>query len=330
MAMLALLFALFLSPTTAPAEDAVDLIAFGSCIRETRDAPALEAAAAMKPDVFLFLGDNVYADTNDPAEMQESYDALAKQPGFVALRQNARILAVWDDHDYGRNDGGVDWPFKWTAKKLMLDFFDEPADSPRRARDGTYDSVTIGPDGRRVQFLLLDTRWFRSPLHRDPTTDRRRYVPHPADDVTLLGEEQWAWLENELKKPADVRVIATSIQLLPTEHGFEKWANLPKDRDRLLRLIRDKPGVVVLSGDRHSGEISLGEGVVEVTASALNQFRSRSSADEPNRFRHGPLVLDPNFGTMRIEWAKNRILVALRDSQGEVVVSNFLPIEQPK
>ncbi len=324
--MLSLLLAALLSLVAPPpAEAPVERVAFGSCLRENRPAPVWEQVNAYRPDTFVWLGDNIYGDTDDMQTMADKYAKLGAMPGYGRLRDSARILYIWDDHDYGKNDAGREWLLKDAAKKVMLDFFGEPADSPRRQRDGNYDSVTLGPDGRRVQFVLLDTRSFRSPLERDPDADRKTYVGDTSPEATILGEAQWAWLEEVLTEPAEVRVICTSIQLLADGHRFEKWANFPRERERLLDLLKDVPDAIVLSGDRHSGEMSLyayadSRVLPEITASALNQ--NRGAQDEPNRYRAGPLVTDANFGTLTIDWNEHLAIVELRDAlTGEPVHS---------
>ena len=78
----------------------------------------------------------------------------------------------------------------------------------------------------------------------------------------MLGEDQWAWLEEQLRTPAEVRLIASSIQVVAEDHGWEKWMNFPHERERLYRLIRETraEGVVFLSGDRHLAELSMMDG----------------------------------------------------------------------
>ena len=310
-----------------PAADAaVTRVAFGSCLQQNRPAPILDAINAFAPDTFVFLGDNVYGDTRDMARLAAAYRTLGETPGYRALREHARVLAVWDDHDMGENDAGREYPHKAESKRIMLDFFGEPPDSPRRAREGNYGSVTLGPPGRRVQFVLLDTRWFRDPLKEDPSAERKTYVPNDDPEATLLGGRQWSWLEETLTAPAEVRVICTSLQVFSDKHRFEKWGNFPRERARLIELLRKRAGdVLILSGDRHSGEISVdqwhdgrrGNVMVEVTASALNQTRTREGGrDEPNDYRAGPILYAPNFGTLEIDWDARLVTVSLRDEQG--------------
>ena len=54
------------------------------------------------------------------------------------MQKATRVLATWDDHDYGENDAGSEYPLKETSKQIFLDFFGVAKDSPRRERDGVY------------------------------------------------------------------------------------------------------------------------------------------------------------------------------------------------
>jgi hypothetical protein len=114
----------------------IERVAFGSCLDEEKTPPPWDDIRARRPDVFMMLGDNVYADTEagvyvgpNVEVMQRSYAALAAQPSFQALRAETPTLAVWDDHDYGINDGGVENPIKHEAKEIFSKFFDIPADA---------------------------------------------------------------------------------------------------------------------------------------------------------------------------------------------------------
>lgn len=115
---LILTLALWLSLTSQAAERS---IAFGSCLRQWQPQPIWDAILAAEPDTFVFVGDNVYTDTGpnalrrEPQRIGASYDALARNPGFQALRAQVPIYATWDDHDYGQNDAGADYPYKEEA-----------------------------------------------------------------------------------------------------------------------------------------------------------------------------------------------------------------------
>ena len=139
-------------------------IGFGSCSDETKPQPIWDAILAKPFDLFMFLGDNIYADTRDMEVLRAKYAMLGKEPGFIQLRKTTPIVAVWDDHDFGENDAGGDYPFKEQSRQRFFEFWGEPADSPRRDRDGVYASYVFGPPGKRVQVILPDLRYNRTPL----------------------------------------------------------------------------------------------------------------------------------------------------------------------
>ena len=316
-------------------------IALGSCARQNQPQSIWDVIAAAKPELFLFLGDNIYGDSNDMKVLRAKYAQLAAKPGFKKLRVTCPILATWDDHDYGADDAGSEYPMKVESQKVFLDFFKEPADSQRRQREGVYDAKVYGPDGQRVQIILLDTRYFRGPLKPKPRMKGKgtRYVPNPDTSVTMLGDAQWKWLGEQLRVPAEVRIIASSIQVVSEEHDSEKWMNLPHERERLYRLIRDTGahGVFFISGDVHRGEISAMDGGVgyplyDLTSSGLTEgsITKVKSADWPNRHRIGTLDSTTNFGVIEFDWSRKDPLIRLqiRDDAGDVCLQRKVPLSE--
>ncbi|MEI6240694.1 MAG: alkaline phosphatase D family protein [Planctomycetia bacterium] len=321
-------------------------IAAGSCIRQDKPQPIWRAVAAFEPDVLLLLGDTIYGDSEDMAVLRAKYAALAADPGFAPLRARVPIVAVWDDHDYGANDAGREYPRRRESQQVFLDFFGVAADSPLRRQEGIHRAIVVGPPGRRVQFICLDTRFHRSPLAAIPKPERRQgegpYRPTDDPDATVLGAEQWRWLAGVLAEPAEVRIVLSSIQVAATEHHWEQWGNFPAERARLLRTLRESGarGIVVVSGDRHSAEISriapgadaLDYPLYDLTASSLNQPQSSGRRDEPNRHRLGPRFRDPNFGTLELDWedpaAGPVVTLAIRDAAGGVVHAERVPLAE--
>lgn len=326
------LFACATKPSRPP-EQPIDLIATGSCLRQWKPQPVWEGIRKVGPDLLLLVGDNVYADTRDPAEMRAAYQQLAADPAYQRLKASVPILATWDDHDYGEDNAGAEYPMKAVSRDLFLDFFGVAENHPVRERQGVYRSETFGPPNRLVQVILLDTRYFRSPLKiGEPHShcQRQTLVPNKDPGAAILGGEQWRWLETQLEQPAAIRILVSSIQVIPNQHCFEKWANFPYERERLLDLIASTGanGVVLVSGDRHLGEISrlddprLPYPLYELTASGLNSAGAREG--ETNRFRVSPenVRLD-HFGTIRIDWKQNPpgIRLELRGINGELLQS---------
>jgi alkaline phosphatase D len=311
---------------SAQARRPLTRIAFGSCAEQADSQPIWDAILAYKPELFIFGGDNVYGDFNsaDAGPLRKAYATANAIAGYNKLRDRVSHLAVWDDHDYGLNDGGGDFPHKAVSKDLFLDFWKVPPSDVRRTREGIYDSQIIGPPGMRVQIILLDMRWFRSPLK---LTDQRgapgkeRYLPDPDPAKTMLGETQWMWLAGELRKPAELRLLVSSIQVLAEGHGWERWGNFPLERQKLFDAIRDSRanGVVLLSGDRHIGALYREAPadmppLYEATSSGIN--KAFSAAKEPGPNRLGALYAAPNFGVVDIDWWARKVTLALRDEAG--------------
>jgi alkaline phosphatase D len=291
-------------------------IAFGSCGSQEQPMPVLDTALARRPDLFIWLGDNIYGDTKDMAILRAKYAKLGAKPEFQRLKNASRFLATWDDHDYGWNDSGRHYAFKKQSKDIFLEFWDEPADSPRRQHEGIYTSYMYEKNGKRMQIILLDNRTFRDNLrlYRGELSHDERYFypldyyPHEITDSTLLGQEQWAWLEGELKKPADLRLIGSGSQFSIAFNGYEAWANYPHERQRMLNLIKKTRanGVLFLTGDVHYAEISVlrEQGmypIYDVTASGITSTWLFATPNE-NRIE-GP-VMENHFGMLNIDWAQ--------------------------
>ena len=292
--------------TSAPNETTV--IAFGSCNREDQPQPLWPVIARHKPQVFIWLGDDIYGDTDDMRVMRAKYRQQLNNRGYRAFLQQVPIIGTWDDHDYGLNNGGSEFKARAASQKEHLDFLGEPLHSARRQQDGIYASYTYGQPGRQVKVILLDTRY-----HRDRI----------GSDGTVLGERQWEWLEKELRESkAQVHLIGSSIQVIAEQHRFEKWANFPRERVRLFNLIAATraPGVVFLSGDRHIAELSvvrdssIGYPIYDVTSSGLTH--TSSPRREENRHRVGDAVFDLNYGLVVVDWKAKTARLQVLDAFG--------------
>ncbi|MEM6278379.1 MAG: alkaline phosphatase D family protein [Verrucomicrobiota bacterium] len=317
----------------APLPETVTKIAFGSCADQKKAHPIWDPIVSLQPDLFLFLGDNVYADTEDPFEFREAYRLLGEKSGYRELIQSTPVLAVWDDHDYGVNDGGAEFPKREMAEEIYHEFFTTPADAEVRGYPGIYDAKYFGGEGMRLQIILLDTRYFRStPVRLPQFSDHGPYGRNLDPEATILGEAQWEWLEAEIQKPADLRILMTSIQFLPQDHAWERWENFPLERQRLLELLKsaETGPVLFVSGDRHMGEImelpvtdplSPGFPIYEITSSGLTNAGGGRKG-EPNRHRVSPSNFQKrNFGVVTIDWKKKLLELSLRDVEGTVVDS---------
>ena len=309
-------------------------IVYGSCIKQNQPMPIFREMLEKKPDLALLIGDNIYGDSEDMSVIRSKYQMLRSNSDYARFEDSVPILATWDDHDYGQNDGGADFLQRHNSQKEFLSFWNVPRQSVRWQREGVYHSKIYGEAGHRLQVILLDTRFFRSPLRKGET---RRvagpYVPDEDPAKTMLGDSQWKWLDEQLRVPAEVRLIVSSIQCIAEAAGQETWSNLPHERQRLFDLLRSTGanGVILLSGDRHWSELSVLEKeldypLYELTSSSLNQKHPRGTPSE-NRFRAQDLTYhEENFGLIDLDWSSSNPQVRLRlvDAQGNVLLTQSL------
>jgi alkaline phosphatase D len=301
----------------------VQRIAFGSCAKHWQHQPIWKDVLDVSPDLFLFLGDAIYSDTDGKTawtvsekQLQGEWNRLADKPEYQHFRARVPIMATWDNHDYGTHNGGAEFELKEVSKRIFLDFFAEPQQSDRRNRAGIYDAKVFGPQGQRVQIILLDTRTFRGPFKLDERSKDERakigkvgkYIPHDDRSTSILGDAQWRWLEKQLLIPAEVRLICSSTLMIPDQKGMDEWGCFPHERQRLFDLIRstEANGVILLSGNVHFAEISKVEldstSLLEFTSSGLTHI-NENYAKAANKYRIAGPVAKLNFGMVEVDWS---------------------------
>jgi alkaline phosphatase D len=322
-------------------------IAFGSCADQNKPQPLWKEILKEKPDLMIMMGDNIYASTADTKNQIEEYKKLAKITEYKTARETIPIMATWDDHDYGVNDGGEDNITKEDSRKAFWFHWPYVKDSTLLDQPGIFHSKVMGGiregRGRRarvtqsVHVIMLDTRWNRSPLKlaevktvndnvqspENPPPVIKKYDPTDDPKATILGPEQWDWLEDQLREPADLKILVSSIQVIADDHGFEKWGNFPKEKQRLYDLMaKTKPkNLIILSGDRHLASIAKTEikgwgTLYDVTSSSINKAKDLSEKDSSYLFgTYGK----ENFGLITIDWPKRTAQVEIKDLDDKTV-----------
>ncbi len=300
---------------------------FASCNDQNMEQPLWKSIIETEPDVFIWGGDNIYADTDDMDKMKAEYDKIKTQPDYVKLASMTPIIGTWDDHDYGKNDAGAEWEAKEAAQQLFLDFIDVSKDDIRRNREGVYHSQTFSTSNGSVKVILLDTRYFRSPL-QESLMEGVRYQPWgKGEGGTQLGEVQWRWLEKELDDDAPTfMVIVSSIQFLANEHGWEQWGNFPEEVEKMYQTIKNAKAnnIFILSGDRHLAEFSVAEvaglpyPLIDFTASGMTKTYP-DSPEDPNRYRKGKQVKQLNFGLITFNFKNKKVSMEIR-GEGNLVL----------
>ena len=200
-------------------------LGLGSCLDQDFPQPIWNSIEKENLNFFIFLGDNVYGDSPD-GKLEKLRYAYKKQKSLLpSFLNDINILSIWDDHDYGLNDGGRDYSLKKESQKMFLDFWEIPNNDIRSSREGIYFSKNKIFFNKKFKLIFLDTRYFRSPL----AGPKGKYLKNKSTDSTILGINQWKWLEKELDEYFDFLIIFSSIQIIPEDHGYEKWGNFPND-----------------------------------------------------------------------------------------------------
>lgn len=303
-------------------------LGFGSCLHQDRSMDILKTIEKKELDLFMFIGDNVYGDQKD-GELDKLIRTYEQQfnnlEGFL---KNVRTEFIWDDHDFGLNDGGSNYRYKDRSKELFLETWKIPSKDIRRLRDGLYFDKIINKNGLKVQLIFLDNRSFKSEWKLTDEFNKEgkeRYVEDFDPDKTLLGKKQWQWLKDRLNEKSDIKFILSSLQVLSLGHGWESWDKFPLEREKLFNLI-DESGVsnlFILSGDRHRGgfyrlKTNDNNIINEFTSSSLN-LPIPSNKEEKGPLRIGSTYRKANFGVIRI--FEDEVVMELISNKGKVVDS---------
>ena len=287
-------------------------IAFGSCNHQDKKQILWNDIINENPDLWIWLGDNIYADTNDMELMKKYYLLQKSNYDYKRLLEITEVTGTWDDHDYGKEDAGKNYLKKKESQQLLLDFLDVKDNDPRRKREGVYHTYVLDKNGISIKIFVLDTRYFRDDIKKNIFF---RYKEN--QHGSILGDDQWEWFENELKhSKSDVNIIVSSIQLIPIQHKSEKWANFPNEREKIFNILKkyNIKNPIIISGDRHIGEIS------KITYNEMNLYEVTSSSltnpwkfkrNDANRFRVNSIVYELNYGTIDIIEINDELVIEL-------------------
>ncbi|MFW7378497.1 MAG: alkaline phosphatase D family protein [Oligoflexus sp.] len=299
-------------------QESLTKIAFGSCNRQYASQRHWEIIAADRPDLWVWLGDNIYADHLSIEERAKEYLRLKTNPYYQEFRMKTPLMGTWDDHDFASDNKGGEFPEKDASQDLFMDFLDLPLDHSLRSQRGVYHSEVFGPVGRQVEVFTLDLRYFRA---------------NPREKSGLLGDVQWDWLISSLQaSTADLIIIASSLHVTSsfTGLGLEGWNQFPEDRNRFYEVLAalDVP-VLLLSGDRHMAEFTKaqlpnGKTVYEFMSSGMTHS---ANLPLPDRNRIGRVVGARNYGLITIDWSMQRpnVLLEIKSTERQETFARFQP-----
>jgi alkaline phosphatase D len=297
-------------------------VAFGSCPRfqDDRIQPIWGVVEGLQPDLFLWIGDNVYADSLDPEIQREEHRRQRDVAGLQGVLHNISHLAVWDDHDFGLNNSDRTNPIRSQALEVFRQYWANPAyglpDAP-----GVFFNYGFGA----VDFFFLDGRFYR-----DPDTT-------PVPGKTMLGERQFSWLQAELKKSTAVFKVLVSGSAWSVDKGVasDSWTGSRHERDRLFDFIRDNGigGVILVSGDLHVGELNAipwsqrgGYDLYDLISSPLAQKTPDSWLEQRPEHRIRPVYFQgSNVGVIDFVFdGSPRVIYRLFDIHGRSVWAPFV------
>lgn len=288
--------------TTAPlpGEAASFRLCFGSCARHAVDPvqPVWNVVQAYRPDLFCWLGDNVYVDSLNPGAFSDEYRRQREVAALQPLLRRVPQLATWDDNDFGPNNGDRESTCKVVALEKFNRYWANPAQGLPEA-PGVFFRQRFGA----VDLFFLDVRY-----HRSPNADA------DGPGKTMLGRGQLEWLKRELaQSTATFKLILSgsgwSKQKGP---GGDAWSSFLHERDALFDHLREQgiTGVVLLSGDTHVGELNCipasrqgGYDLYELVASPLAQGPGKSWLEGQPEARIRQVCFDtPLFGVMDFDF----------------------------
>jgi len=279
-------------------------LAFGSCNKHYKKQPLWQDLINQSPDLFIWGGDSIYADGKGIGEILAAYTTQNLVEDYITFKSQTPIVGIWDDHDFGKNNGGEDYPDKKLSQQYALDFLEETVNSFRRKQEGLYTSYDFGEAGKRIKIILLDNRYF---------LDSKKKM--------ILGTAQWEWLEKEIKdSKANLHFIVSGISVLTeaTYHS-EEWADYPDEKKHLRKILQDsKLPYLYLAGDRHFASIFGKEGEMEFLSSGMTHnisplLRPYLRGQYPNT------VFEHNYGLIEISWKNSSPILRLsvRTEKGE-------------
>ena len=296
-------------------------IDFGSCVVPGFEQPLWKDIVSRNPELFIFTGDATYLDIENFNEFfthpfglwtettmnpilhffnlsrrskitdaskyaQTWHLTYANEPYLDQLISNnyTQIIGIYDDHDYGYDNGDGFNPHKQLTRKLFIDFLVNLAkqnyDSKKYTtsfldlqlpNEGLYYhyplKINLKDDNfnlskiKVIDIIVLDIHYF--------------YRLEKEDD--LLGSKQWQWLETLMNiedyindrsiLKGDLILIVSGEQVLPFHKKIyleNIWSTRKYSFQRLLKNIimpwqtnaQTKNKILFTSGDVHYGEIN--------------------------------------------------------------------------
>nr|BFD67271.1 hypothetical protein HAGR004_22930 [Bdellovibrio sp. HAGR004] len=302
----------------------VHRVAFVCCAQQDQEQKLWSQVAKSQPDVVVFTGNSVSSVRYDEKPLSAQYKKLDQIAEYRDLRAKVPFMAVWDELDFGIRNGDSSFQGKNENRQAFLDYWKYIGKLQPTTARGVEHSVILGAPGKRVQFIMLDTRFYATPWLSAGADGEFKKNWNKTD--SLLGSGQWAWLESELRKDAEYRVIVSPLQMAANSGGWERWGLFPLDRQKFFDTLRATKAhkVVVVSGNRgfgSLGKVDLLEGYGPLYDMTVGPLNGATTTREDDFHYVGKAVSALNFGLIEWDWKKKKVKLMLMDESNQPVES---------
>jgi alkaline phosphatase D len=323
--------------STFPVEDATRTFSFAvfadlenGASNPTRSAPAYAAAAANNPAFVMQIGDFDHRNPTSLAAMRSMHrqirnDSTAEGRDFAAsIAPHFPFFHIWDDHDYGKNDGDKNFAGRAAALQAFNEYYPTPG-RPNPA--GIWHSFEYA----QAEIFMLDVRSQADP-RLDPDGPAKSML-----DGDNIPNGQLDWLKDGLlNSTARWKFIVSGVTFNPGTKPYDAWGGYQRERQEILDFIRvnNIEGVIVVSGDLHTGgalDDGANAGLPEVSVPHTNLPVSLPSSGIIGTWSEGYISGIGGDGYTLITVSADRVLIENRGANGAVrqQMSVGIPLDPP-
>lgn len=274
-------------------------VAFISCACDIYENKTVwETLVNSRPDLLIFMGDNVYGDllvVPGPENLTRRYIEARSRNFIYRSKKLIPSLAIWDDHDYGKNNEDGNYKHKESSLRIFNTFY---------GRDEVENVYSQGPGVAScfrafgLQFLMLDDRYFRS----DKSNRNGQ----------MLGDAQMNWAFKQLRDFNGPSWLINGNQFFGAQSARESFeGSFRRDFYGFLDGVRacGQP-VLFAGGDVHHSETMtiendiLGYETYELTSSGIH---SHASPSLPKNDRRRQSTTKRNFVEVTHSWRNDQL-----------------------
>ncbi len=241
-------------------------------------------AEAADVDYIFILGDAVYADLifmHGPGYYWNQFVETREEVPLYRWKNLKPVLAVWDDHDFGKNDGNGNYKYKNQAFHTYKAFFAQEPDN-KNLYDGYANSFFFSAFNQN--FVFFDNRYYRDLINADGSK-------------SFLGKPQIDWMMGALKnRNKPTMIMEGSPFYSGVEKGGSYQVNNQPELDYLMGKLKSlNVPIIFAAGDLHLSEIAtvpkqiLGYDTFEIVSSCMHSTKKKKFYSHPHTQLFGHL-----------------------------------------